>query len=112
MRKVLVFLGLAVFAGGVVWLATRRAAPPQVPFEIARRQTLVSMLSTNGKVEPVDWTEIATEREGRIARLLVRRGQAVGKGTALVELDTPAADSELAAAQSHLEQARANLATL
>ncbi len=112
MKRVLILLGLAVLAGGIVWLAARRAAPPQVPFEISRRQTLVSMLSTNGKVEPVEWTAVTSEREGRISRLLVRRGQAVRTGTPLAQLDTPAADSELAAAQARLEQARADLATL
>jgi HlyD family secretion protein len=112
MKKVLISLGLVVLAGGVVWLATRRAAPPQVPFEIAKRQTLVSMLSTNGKVEPVEWTEVTSEREGRIGRLLVRRGQTVRTGTVMVQLDTPAADSELAAAQSRLAQAHADLASL
>lgn len=110
MRKVLFFLGLAVFAGLVFWLATRRAAPPQVPFEIAIRQTLVSTLSTNGKVEPVEWTEVTSEREGRISRLLVRRGQAVGKDTPLVQIETPAADSDLAAAQARLARAQADLA--
>ena len=112
MKKVLISLGLVVLAGVVIWLATRRAAPPQVPFEIAKRQTLVSMLSTNGKVEPVEWTEVASEREGRIGRLLVRRGQTVRTGTVMVQLDTPAADSELAAAQSRLAQAHADLASL
>src|ERR1039458_8070705 len=112
MKKVLISLGLVVLAGVVIWLATRRAAPPQVPFEIAKRQTLVSMLSTNGKVEPVEWTEVASEHEGRIGRLLVRRGQTVRTGTVMVQLDTPAADSELAAAQSRLAQAHADLASL
>jgi HlyD family secretion protein len=112
MKKVLISLGLAALAGVVIWLATRRAAPPQVPFEIAKRQTLVSMLSTNGKVEPFEWTEVASEREGRISRLLVHHGQAVRTGTVMVQLETPAADSDLAAAQARLAQARADLASL
>jgi len=109
MRKVLFFLGLAAFAGVVIGLATRRAAPPSVPFEIARRETLVSTLSTNGKVEPVEWTEVTSEREGRIARVLVRRGQAVAEDTPLAQLETPAADSDLAAAQARLARAQADL---
>ncbi|MGO9240234.1 MAG: efflux RND transporter periplasmic adaptor subunit [Bryobacteraceae bacterium] len=109
MRKVLFFLGLAVFAGVVILLATRRAAPPTVPFERVRRETLVSTLSTNGKVEPVEWTEVTSEREGRIARLLARRGQAVAEGTPLVQLETPAADADLAAAQARLARAQADL---
>ena len=102
-------MGLAAFAGVVIWLVTRRAAPPQIPFEIARRETLVSTLSTNGKVAPVEWTEAASEREGRISRLLVQRGQAVASGTPLVQLETPAADSDLAAAQARLARAQADL---
>ena len=112
MRTVLVILGLAVVVGAIMLLATRRAAPPQVPFEIAKRQALVSMLSTNGKVEPVEWAQVTSERAGRISQLFVHRGEAVRAGTPLLQLETPSADADLAAAQDHLTQAQANLASL
>jgi len=109
MKKLLIYAGLAVIAGGGAWLATRKAAPPEVPLERVRRETLVSLLTTNGKVEPWDWQEVTALREGRIARVLVTRGQQVQPGTPLVQLEMPAAQSDLAAAQARLAQARADL---
>jgi len=111
MRKVLVFVGLAVIAGGT-WLATRKAAPAEIPFERARRETLVSLLNTNGKVEPWEWREVTAMREGRIAKVLVTQGQQVKAGSPLVQLEMPSAESDLSAAQARLAQAQADLAQL
>lgn len=110
MKKLLVLLGLAVIAGGGIWLATRKSALPEVPLERARRETLVSLLNTNGKVEPWEWQEVSAMREGRIAKVLVTRGQQVKAGAPLVILQLPSAESDLSAAQSRLAQARADLA--
>jgi HlyD family secretion protein len=110
MKKIFVFLGLAVIAGGGAWLATRKAAPPEIPLERARRETLVSLLTTNGKVEPWEWLQVTAAREGRIAKVLVAQGKDVKAGAPLVRVEMPSAESDLAAAQATLAQARAELA--
>ena len=110
MKKALIFLGLAVIAGGGAWVATRKAAPPEIPLEKARRETLLSVLTTNGKAEPWEWQEVTASREGRIAKVFVTRGQQVRAGSPLVQLENPSAESDLSAAQSRLAQARADLA--
>lgn len=110
MKKLFVFLGLAIIAGGGAWLASRKAAPPEIPLERARRETLVSLLTTNGKVEPWEWQEVTAAREGRIAKVLVTQGREVKAGSPLAQVEMPSAESDLAAAQAALAQARAELA--
>lgn len=97
-------------ASGGAWLATRKAAPPEIPLERARRETLVSLLTTNGKVEPWEWLEVTAEREGRITKVLVAQGKDVNAGAPLAQVEMRSADSDLAAAQAALAQARAELA--
>ncbi len=112
MKKLLVLLGLVVIAGGGAWLATRKSAPPEVPLERARRETLVSLLNTNGKVEPWEWREVTAMREGRIAKVLVTRGQQVKSGAPLAVLESPSAEADRSTAQSNLAQAQADMAQL
>jgi HlyD family secretion protein len=112
MKRWFWILFLVIVAAAGVWLASKRNAPPESPFARARKETLVSMLTTNGKTEPVDWSPVHAEREGRVLRLMVQRGQTVAAGAVLAELDNNDAQSELAAAQSRLEQAKVELANL
>jgi len=100
----ILLVGAAVI---VVWLATKRAAPPEVDFVKVTRETLISTLSTNGKVEPIEWRPVRSERAGIVARVLVSRGQQVAKDQPLVELDTRVASADLAKAQASIQEARA-----
>jgi len=91
----------------VVWVATKRAAPPEVDFVKVTRETLVSSLNTNGKVEPIEWMPVRAERSGVITQVLITRGQQVAKEQPLVELDTRVAKADLAKAQATIQEARA-----
>ncbi|HXG33676.1 MAG TPA: efflux RND transporter periplasmic adaptor subunit [Bryobacteraceae bacterium] len=97
---------VAVF---VSWELRRRGAPPEVPFARVRRETVVSTVITNGKVEPLEWVAVRTLRAGLVEKVHVRHGQRVARGQTLVELDAADARAELAAAEGRLEQARAAL---
>ena len=110
MKKLLILLGLAIIAGGGAWLATRKAAPPEIPVERARRETLVSLLNTNGKVEPWEWREVTAPREGRIAKVVVTQGQEVRTGSVLIQVEQLSADADLSLAQANLARAQADLA--
>jgi len=79
----------------------------QVPFAKAARETIVSSLSTNGKVEPIEWGSARAERAGVVQKILVQKGQEVAKGAPLVQLDFTSADSQLAAANAQIAQANA-----
>jgi HlyD family secretion protein len=105
-------VGLLVVVAGLIFVATRRAAPPEVPFAKAKRETLVSLLTTNGKTEPLEWAPLHAERAGRVSRLLVSRGQTVAAGAAMAVMEDNESQAAIATAQARLEQARAEVANL
>ena len=100
----ILLVGAAVI---VAWVATKKAAPPEVEFVKVTRETLVSSLSTNGKVEPIELMPVRSERSGIITRVLVSRGQQVAKDQPLVELDTRVASADLAKAEAAIQEAKA-----
>jgi HlyD family secretion protein len=100
----ILLVGAAVI---VAWAATKGAAPPEVEFVKVARETLISSLSTNGKVEPIEWMPVRSERSGVITRVLITRGQQVTKDQPLVELDTRVASADLSKAQAAIQEAKA-----
>jgi len=89
-----------------VWIFFKKTTPPEVDFTKVIRETLISSLSTNGKVDPVEWMPVRAERAGVITRVLVSRGQQVKAGTPMVELDTRLANAEVARAQAGIKEAQ------
>ncbi|HXN46493.1 MAG TPA: efflux RND transporter periplasmic adaptor subunit [Bryobacteraceae bacterium] len=98
--------------GLAVWIHERSTAAPAVPFAKVQRETLVSSLTTNAKIEPSSWTPIHAERAGLVERLAVHRGQAVRKGDLIAELTSGDARAEVAAGEAALAEARAQLETV
>ncbi len=85
-----------------------------VPVRVAEitRQTLVSAISTNGKIEPVDSFEAHAPLATTVKRVLVKEGDHVQVGQLLVELEDATALAEIARAQAQLAAAQADLHTL
>lgn len=100
----ILLVGATVIA---VWIATKKAAPPDVEFVKVTRETLVSSLNTNGKVEPIEWMPVRSERAGLVTRVFITRGQRVEMGQPLVELDSHVAAADLAKAQAAIQEAKA-----
>src|ERR1700681_646649 len=91
---------LVVGACAIVgWVAFKKTTPPEVDFAKVTRETMISTLPTNGKVEPLEWLPVRAERTGVVTKVLVSRGQQVTKGEALGELDTRVASAEESKAQ-------------
>lgn len=103
---------LLLAAAGIVWLALREPAPPEVPFARARRQTLISLLTTNGRAEPAGWEAARAAQAGRVRRVAVERGARVAAGALLVELEDGEARAALQSASARAEAARAELRLL
>jgi len=101
-----VLLGVAALAWGLL----RKSAPPKIHFTRARRQTLVSTLPTNGKVEPFEWQAVRAEIAGVVRRVAVQDGQNVAQGAVLAEISSPALESDIEAAEAKVAEARASLA--
>ena len=110
-RTLFVILPLAA-AALAIWFFTRRSDIPQVPFAKATRGTISNLLSTNGKVEPVDYIEVHVQTPGVISQLLVHDGDSVRKGQILAHLSEPGLEQELQAALAREAQSRADLQTL
>ncbi len=111
MKKLLLLLPvLALALAG--WMYSRRIAPLPVPFAKASRETLISTLITNGKVEPLEWAPVLAERTGVIETLRVHVGSRVARGDVVAELSAQDAKSDLIAAEARLGQARAELQVL
>jgi HlyD family secretion protein len=110
--KKLLFLLLVVAAAVIAWGVLRKSEPPRVPFARVKRQTLVSTLPTNGKVEPFEWQAIRVETAGVIRKLDVREGQAVAAGQPIAAISDPSLESEVETAQAKLAEARAGLSAL
>ena len=114
MRRRTVFLIAIVIclAVVIVWGVSRKAAPPDVPFAHATRETIVSSISTNGNVEPIEWATARAGRAGIVQKIYVHRGQTVKQADPLVGLDTAQMEAGLADAEARVREARAQQAVL
>jgi len=100
-------LVLVAAAVAIAWLVSKRVTPPEIPFTKVTRETIVSVLGTNGKVEPIEWRPARAERAGVVTKVLVARGQRVVQNEPLAELDARVATAELAKAQAAIQEAQA-----
>ena len=108
--RTFLLLAIAAAAGALFWGVRRyRNQPPEVQFVHVTRQTIHSSVTTNGKVEPIEWVIARAERAGPVQKILIQRGQRVAKGQPLVELDSTEARASLVAAQARIAQAQADL---
>jgi HlyD family secretion protein len=96
----------------VWWGLDRRGATVTIHFSTVRQAVIESTVSTNGKIEPVEWAAARAETSGVVRKVAVERGQQVTAGQTLVTLDTSAAQSALAAALAAQQQAQAESAAL
>jgi HlyD family secretion protein len=112
-KRVWLTLLVLAIAGAVFWkLEQQRGRPPQITFARASRENISSLVSTNGKVEPVESGQARAERSGAVKRILVRQGQRVESGQTLVELDSSDAQAELKTAQARQAAIRAEMQVL
>ncbi len=110
-----VVLALLVLVIGVAlaWsLVNWRNQPPEVPFAKVLRETIMSTVSTNGTVEPIDWAIARAGRSGPVGAILIEKGKFVPQDAPLVEIDASDAKAELSSAQARMEQTRAEIAVL
>ncbi len=111
MKKLLLLL--PIVAAGVLTLGLlRKNQPPRVPVAAVRRQTLVSTLPTNGKVEPYEWEAVRAETAGVVRSVGVRDGQTVARGQMLASISDPALAADVEAAQAKVAEAQAALSGL
>jgi len=97
----------------LAWLVYHRSnQEPQVPVAKVIRETLVSTLPTNGKIEPIEWQAVRVEKAGLIVKVPVQEGQMVSVGAPLAILSDTGLQADLDAAQARVAQARADLGVI
>jgi len=89
-----------------------RRAPTRVRTITVERGPIRSLVSTNGKVEPVENFEAHAPIATTVRRLLVKEGDHVRKGQLLLQLDDADVRTQAARAQAQMTTARADQSAL
>ena len=102
--------------GVVAALATiplfTHSAPLRVRTTTVERSSIRSLISTNGKVEPIQNFEAHSPVATTVQRLLVKEGDRVRKGQLLLQLDDADLRSQAARAQAQMTAAQADQSDL
>jgi HlyD family secretion protein len=101
---------LAILAAGIGLAAfvSRRDDPIPVRTAVVEQGTIRSLVSTNGKIEPVNNFEAHAPVATSVQRVFVKEGDSVKKGQLLVILDDADARAQAARAQTLLKAAQAD----
>ena len=99
--------GLVILAGVILLAAFVTHKDDAIPVRTARveRGQIRSLISTNGKIEPVQNFEAHAPMTTSVQRVLAKEGDAVKKGQLLVALDDADARAQAARAQTQLKAA-------
>ena len=102
---------LAILAAVIVLGAfvSRRDNPVPVRTAVVEQTTIRSLVSTNGKIEPVNNFEAHAPVTANVQRVFVKEGDSVKKGRLLLVLDDAGARAQAARAQTQLKAAQADL---
>src|SRR5215813_5605817 len=101
-----VIAAVVVFSG---WMKLHGGGGVTVRAETVVRQDIASIISTNGKIEPVQNFEAHAPAPATVKRVLVSEGDRVKAGQLLVQLDDADARAQAAKALALLRAAEADL---
>src|SRR2546428_617569 len=104
----------AGIVGAVVLLASFISRGDALPVRTATaaRSTIRSIISSNGKVEPVQSVEAHAPIGTTVKRLLVREGDHLKKGQLLLQLDDAEARSQAARALAQVRASQADISAI
>jgi len=108
-RPVIVVVSLVILAVLIFTGINRRRVVTPVRAEKVVRQEIASIISTNGKIEPINSFEAHAPAPGTVNKVLVAEGDRVKVGQLLVKLDDAEARSQAAHALAQLRSAEAAL---
>lgn len=95
----------------VILLASFASRDDSVPIVTATvtRSNIRSLISTNGKIEPINNFEAHAPAGTVVKRVLVKEGDHVKKGQLLVQLDAATAESQSAQALAQIRSSEADM---
>lgn len=105
----LLLLALAAVVAFVLVKVSGRQPVAKISATTPVRQTLVSSISSNGKVEPITPYSIRAQLDTFVQKVGASEGQNVKKGQLLLQLNVKDAAAQLAAAKSRLLRAQDDL---
>ncbi len=108
-NRTLLLLGLAAVVAFVLIRATGRQPVAKISATRPVRQTIMSSISSNGKVEPIAPYIVRAQSDTFVEKVYAAEGQNVKKGQLLLVLDVRDAASQLAATKSKLLHAQEEL---
>ncbi|MGB8322871.1 MAG: efflux RND transporter periplasmic adaptor subunit [Candidatus Acidiferrum sp.] len=108
-NRVLVLLGLAAIIAFVLVKVSGRQPVAKISATTPVRQTIVSSISSNGKVEPITPYPIRAQLDTFVEKVGASEGEIVKKGQVLLQLNVKDAAAQLAAARSRLLRAQDEL---
>ena len=111
-RKGRAWLALGVLAALAVIPIFTRPGPLRVRTTTVERGPIRSLISTNGKVEPIQNFEAHSPVPTTVKRLFIKEGDHVRKGQLLLQLDDADLLSQAARAQAQMKSAQANQSDL
>ncbi|MGA8616933.1 MAG: efflux RND transporter periplasmic adaptor subunit [Candidatus Sulfotelmatobacter sp.] len=111
-RKGRTWLALGALALLAIIPIFTRQGPLRVRTTTVERGPIRSLISTNGKVEPMQNFEAHSPVPTTVKRLLVKEGDHVRKGQILLQLDDADLRSQAARAQARMKAAQADQADL
>jgi HlyD family secretion protein len=104
----------AGLVGGIVLLGSfmSRGDPVPVIATTVQRSTIQSMVTTNGKIEPLQSFEAHAPAGTTIKKLLVKEGDSVKRGQLLVQMDDAEARGQAARALSEMRSSDAETSAI
>jgi HlyD family secretion protein len=108
-NRVLILLGLAAIIAFVLVKVSGRQPVAKISATTPVRQTIVSSITSNGKVEPITPYPIRAQLDTFVEKVGASEGENVKKGQLLLQLNVKDAAAQLAAARSRLLRAQDEL---
>jgi HlyD family secretion protein len=111
-RGRLIWLALSLLAVVAILYSYLHQTPLKVRVIAVERGPIRSLVSTNGKIEPIQNFEAHAPIATTVKRLLVKEGDHVRKGQLLLELDDADIRTQAARAQAQIKAAQAEQSAL
>ena len=107
-RRLLMWVSVALVTAAAVTELTRRMLPQRVPATVVVRRDVARTLVLSGRVRPVARSRLGATTGGTVRSVLVRAGDHVSRGQLLLLLDDAPAAAVLAQARAALVTAEAH----
>lgn len=103
-----IFIVMVVVARQAGWIGKQNAL--KVTVEKVERRSIIEIVNSSGKVQPVTEVKISPDVSGEIIEILMEEGDFVERGDLLVRINPDIYESALDRVEASLNTSRANLA--